>query len=218
MSIIPNLSTTGFYARPTQWDTGTPSMPFCAGCDCLYEYTNTPSSAEEVAKGRWYANGILEEWGIHYSPSAEGGCGNENWSSCVRLIPYNLVRNPDSNYYIACQDLEGILAIAGNEYSNAQDRLDMSSSRPEACNARVDKYKWKRIFDWAEIAVQMQSSNNDVDSCIVESFEEANIELNQAQIDALNDEEGFGLTNNTTLAILGGITFVSIGLILKYVK
>ena len=40
----------------------------------------------------------------------------------------------------------------------------------------------------------------------------------QAQKDALNDEEGFGLTNNTTLAILGGVTLVSIGLILKYVK
>jgi len=217
MSLTPNIDTTGFYSRPTDWYEGSPccyTFGGGCGCACVNLTANVPSGSAVEGKAEWYANGILDEWNIRYTTGT--------YYSYVGLIPFNEVRDPDSEWHIECQDMEGILAVAGNEYSNAQDRYDMCSSGWNGnqckCNANIDRKKWKYIFDWAEIVVQYQQSNNDVDSCIVESFEDANIEINQQMQDMLNNEEDFGLTNNTMLAIVSGLTLVSLGVILKYVK
>ena len=210
MSLQVTIDQLSSGALPTQWDSG-------AGFDCTSApYYNRPNSEDRRMRANYLANIILQDWGIFYSPKSG------SLEDVVKTIPYTKVRNPNSDWHIECADLEAILVVAGNSYSNAQDRLDSCSGgnmgQECVCNSEIDKMKWKTIFDWAEICVQYKSSENGVDSCIVEAFQDANIELTQAQKDAINDEEGFGLTNNTTLAILGGVTLVSIGLILKYVK
>jgi hypothetical protein len=218
MAIVPNINTSSPNAVPTHTIASEPEYNG-EGCSasnfqCAALWSENWSTQEINVNGICAANFILKEWGIYYTPDAS----QYYESDWVRTIPENLVRNPDSEWYIACQDLEGLLTVFGIQYSNAQDRYDMCGDAICRCAATIDKIKWKQLFDWAETAVQMQSSVNDIDTCIVESFEDANTQLTQAQIDALNNEEGFGLTNNTMLAIVGGLTLVSIGAILKYVK
>jgi len=162
------------------------------------------------------ANRILEEWGIHYTPSASPNY-EDDW---LRSIPFNLVRNPESEWNIHCDDLQSILVVSGNMYSNAQDRYDMCGGFDVfcKCNANIDRRKWKAIFDWAEIAVQYKSSENDIDSCIVEQFQDANLQITQSMEDMLEEKEGLGLKPETLLAIVAGATLTTIGLILKFVK
>jgi len=218
MAIVPNINTSSPNAQPTSVAYSEPEYDG-QGCasgtfSCLDTQSQQVSQTFMYGQGLCAANYILKEWGIYYYPDQ----GQYYNSDFVRTIPFNLVRNPDSEWYIACQDLEGLLVVFGNQYSNAQDRYDMSSGSSALCAAYMDKIKWKVLFDWAETAVQMQSSVNDIDSCIVESFEDANIDINQQMQDMLNNEEGLGLTPNTMLAIVGGLTLVSVGAILKFSK
>ena len=218
MAIVPNINISSPNAVPTN-EIGSEPFYNGEGCStghfsCTDLLSEVVSQSEMTAQGICAANFILQEWGIYYTPHASPYYETD-W---LRVIPYNLVRNPDSEWYIACQDLEALLVVFGNQYSNAQDRYDMCGNSICRCAASIDKAKWLGLFNWAEIAVQMQSSANDIDSCIVESFEDANIEINQQMEDMLNDAEGLGLTPNTMLAIVAGVTALSIGVILKYVN
>jgi len=209
MSLEVTINQLSSGALPTQWDSG-------AGFNCTdAPYYNRPNYQDRKDRAYYLANVILSDWGIIYNLS--GGLEDN-----VYTIPYHLVRNPQSEWHIHCDDLDSIFIVAGNEYVNAQDRLDScGTSYTDAecvCNAEIDKIKWKAIFDWATTAVQYKSSENDIDSCLVEQFEDANFDINQALQDTLKGDEGLGLSPNVLMAIVAGVTLVSIGIILKYVK
>ena len=210
MSLEVKINQLSSGAVPTQWDSG-------AGYNCTdAPYSNQPSAEDRRMEANYLANIILEDWGIYYSPMYG------SWSDVVKTIPYHKVRNPNSEWHIECADLEAIFVVAGNAYSDAQDRLDSCSSghlgKECICNSEIDKMKWKVIFDWAATAVQYKSSENDIDSCIVEAFEDANFDINQALQDAIKSDEEMGLSSNVLMAIVAGVTLVSVGIILKYVK
>ena len=210
MSLEVTINQLSSGALPTQWDSG--------GFDCTKApyYQNAPSQVARREKANYLANIILEDWGIYYSPVYG------SWNDVVKTIPYHKVRNPNSEWHIECADLEAIFVVAGNAYSDAQDRLDSCSTglmgEECICNSEIDKMKWKVIFDWAATAVQYKSSEDDIDSCIVEAFEDVNFDINQALQDAIKGDEGMGLSSNALMAIVAGVTLVSVGIILKYVK
>ena len=225
MSLEVNINQNSANAVPTIFnDNGDAQYMLASNNNCHSEATSGAdgncANSCQMAYATLQANRILEEWGIHYTPDASQYY-EDDW---LRSIPFNLVRNPSSEWHITCQDLEGILSVSATKYSNAQDRLDgcPQTSGYEGlfcdCNANIDKEKWRLIFNWAEEAVQYQSSTNDIDTCIVEAFEDSNLEITQQIEDMLNDKEGMGLTSNTLMAIVGGATLITIGLILKFVK
>ena len=181
---------------------------------CMDTQSYVVSEWSMNGQGMCAANYILKEWGIYYYPD-EGQYYNTDF---LRGIPTYLVRDPQSEWHITCTDLESILAVSGISYSNAQDRFDEAVSNPQRCAARIDKVKWKAIFDWAEMAVQYKSSQNDIDACIVESFEDVNEEVYNEWKGMIDSGGNLGLSNNQLFGILGGVTALSIVLILKFVK
>jgi len=211
MGLEVNINQLSSFALPTQWDGGAAFT-----CSDAPYYANTPDPNDRSEKAIYYTNGILNDWGIKYTPMV----GSD--MEIIKTIPFNLVRNPESDWYVHCDDLQSILVVAGGSYSNAQDRLDACDTTYLGaeciCNSQIDKKKWKAIFDWAEIAVEYKSSENDIDSCIVEQFQDANIEITQSMEDMLEEKEGLGLKPETLLAIVAGATLTTIGLILKFVK
>jgi hypothetical protein len=209
MSLVVTINQLSSGALPSQWDSG-------AGFNCTdAPYGNRPNYQDRKDRAYYLANIILEDWGIRYNM---GGSLEDN----VYTIPYNLVRNPQSEWHIHCDDLDSIFIVAGNAYSDAQDRLDSCGTSHTdlecVCNAEIDKIKWKAIFDWATIAVQYKSSTNDIDACIVDAWQEANFDIQEALHDSLNADEGLGLSSNALMAMVAGVTLVSVGIILKYVK
>ena len=68
------------------------------------------------------------------------------------------------------------------------------------------------------MAVQYKSSQNDIDACIVESFEDVNEEVYNEWKGMIDSGGNLGLSNNQLFGILGGVTALSVILILKFVK
>lgn len=160
------------------------------------------------AKGRLYAAKLRKAWGIGYG---SGG---------LEEIPYGLVRDSSSEYYIHCEDVEEIYHQSSEQYDDAVDRFNSCGSFAKRCKCRgvIDKAKWVEIRDWADGARKSQSDSLGYNSCDEEEDQEAvdNI-LSQAQA-MLDGREDAGLPNSVILSLIGAGTIGLIFLMLKVTK
>ena len=171
-------------------------------------YCELWGGSKRAEKAAYYAKKLRQQWGIAYP----------NQSTGSMEIPFNKVRNPDDEWYIPCDDLQGIDSIASKEFKSAQGRLDGCGwSGRCKCRAKIDKEKWREIRDWAQAALAFQTSSG-VDDCVVEEYQEANQEILDFAQKLLEEREGKGINNNIVLGTIALGTIASIVIVLKTVK
>ena len=159
-------------------------------------------------RGRLYADKLRKQWGLGYGD-------NE-----LEELPYNLLRDSSSEYFIPCEDVEEIYHQAKEQYDNAVDRFNSCGDFSKKCKCRgvIDKAKWMKIYQWADGARNSQSDILDYDRCDEEEAQDAiDAVLDKAQ-SLLEEREGVGLPNTTMLGLIGAGTLGLIFIMLKATK
>jgi hypothetical protein len=169
-------------------------------------YCGLWGGSRRYAKGLEYANKLRKQWGLGYG---EDG---------LKELPYSLMRNPSSDYFVHCEDIEDIFHQASEQYDDAKERRDACGWSNKRCKCRgdIDKAKWSIIRDWADGARNSQKANS-WNRCDEEEMVQAgqNV-IDQAQ--QLLDQREMGMSNEMILAAIGLGSVAIIAVLLKTVK
>lgn len=163
------------------------------------------SGSKRRAKGIEYGRKLMRQWGLGYGDDG------------LDTIPYSLVRDRNSEYYVPCEDLENIFIQASNKYDEAFEAHNDCNSFSGKCKCKkvIDKAKWEYIRNWADNARQAQSAIYGYDSCDEEEQAEAIDSVLSYAENILGDKtKGFGSVSNVQLAAMVGIGGIALSLIL----
>ena len=159
-------------------------------------------------RGREYADKLRLQWGF--------GFGSDGLDE----MPYHLMRDSSSDYYIHCEDVEEIYHQSKEQYDDASDRLNSCGgwAKKCKCRAKIDMAKWQKIYQWADGARNSQSETLGYNRCDEEETQDAIDNVLDTAQTLLEDREGVGLPNSTVLGLIGAGTLGLIFVLLKVTK